>query len=388
MNPATEATPKEVAAIKKLRKRIQDILPAFQDDFYRHDMNLLRFLRARECNVKRAEEMMRKNHQHRLKYDCDNILKHKFPGEMEIDYPLIISGRDKAGYLVGVVKVGEWDVRSRMESGQRDLFLQLAMRHFESAANLCRHISTKDKYYFQMYGIVDCQGFQFRQVASKEVIDTALELVRIFEANCPEYIRAVVVINVPKIFEILWHVVKPLLTKRTLAKISFYGSNKDKYKTQFLEDIDADNLPSEYGGAITTCRGYRSVYDLDAFPHFKTYSEDEMIQEEIEAGQDFTVEVDAERGNQICWNFKTFDYDIGFSVNFQGNEGDESIVKNCRVDSHIHVQKGMITCEKQGHYILTFDNTFSKFNPKTLEYVVKILASDQELAITGNHCLK
>ena len=39
--------------------------------------------------------------------------------------------------------------------------------------------------------------------------------------------------------------------KHTVAKFHIYGTNADEWKAALLEDIDADQLPAEYGGTLT-----------------------------------------------------------------------------------------------------------------------------------------
>jgi hypothetical protein len=56
------------------------------------------------------------------------------------------------------------------------------------------------------------------------------------------------IINAPTIFTVIWAVVKQMLNKNTVAKISILGAS---YCTELLEEIDADNLPEKYGGNCT-----------------------------------------------------------------------------------------------------------------------------------------
>ena len=52
----------------------------------------------------------------------------------------------------------------------------------------------------------------------------------------------------PKIFSILFALIKPLLSPVTLAKIKIYGSNSSKWKLALLNNIPADQIPVNYGG--------------------------------------------------------------------------------------------------------------------------------------------
>ena len=58
----------------------------------------------------------------------------------------------------------------------------------------------------------------------------------------------IVIINAPSSFTFIWSVVKPWLAKETAAKVDIHGSN---YRDALLSLVDAENLPSEFGGSCT-----------------------------------------------------------------------------------------------------------------------------------------
>lgn len=60
------------------------------------------------------------------------------------------------------------------------------------------------------------------------------------------------------LFTALWTVAKPLLDEATVKKITILGYS---YKDQLLEMIDAENLPSAYGGACN-CPGGCHIADI------------------------------------------------------------------------------------------------------------------------------
>ena len=65
----------------------------------------------------------------------------------------------------------------------------------------------------------------------------------------------------------------------------------------------------------------------------------------IPPGQKRTVEIEVSAGTELAWNFKTKEFDVGFALNY---EGCEPILKYCRVDSHIYLQKGKHFCKDDG----------------------------------------
>ena len=59
-----------------------------------------------------------------------------------------------------------------------------------------------------------------------------------------------VIVNAPRFFSVTWGVIKGWLDPRTSAKIEVISSKKAS-EERFLELVDADMLPSDYGGKAT-----------------------------------------------------------------------------------------------------------------------------------------
>jgi metal transporter CNNM len=244
------------------------------------------------------------------------------------------------------------------------------MQWIERGFELCDQLTTEDKFYSQVCLILDFEGFEYRQLASKQFISMALELIKMFEANYPEVLRCIWAINAPAIFNIFWGIIKPFMSERTTSKIRIFGSNKNKWRTDILAMIDEDNIPSLYSGANTSCPDYNIESDVDIkklSPSFRVFPLEDMKKVNVGAGQVHTVEVKASYGTQIHWNFCTDKRDITFRVEY---EDVEDIIEPCRVDSHLCIQKGKINCEKSGMYTLVFDNSYSSYTGKSLRYIV------------------
>ena len=65
--------------------------------------------------------------------------------------------------------------------------------------------------------------------------------------NFPESLHKMFIVNAPKIFRVVWAVVRTFLDKRTRDKIAILGG-RDEYLPHLLEEIDAQNLPTFLGG--------------------------------------------------------------------------------------------------------------------------------------------
>lgn len=85
-------------------------------------------------------------------------------------------------------------------------------------------------------------------LAWKHYYNPALALLKqilaIDEANYPESLKKMFVINTPGIFKFLWAIVKPMVDKKTLEKIVILGSN---YYDTLIKHMPKESIPKEYG---------------------------------------------------------------------------------------------------------------------------------------------
>ena len=77
------------------------------------------------------------------------------------------------------------------------------------------------------------------------VKDYMFAVSKIIDNHYPECMGKFYIINAPFVFSTMWSFVKPWLDATTAAKIDILGST---YKDKLLAQIDADNLPKEFGG--------------------------------------------------------------------------------------------------------------------------------------------
>ena len=83
------------------------------------------------------------------------------------------------------------------------------------------------------------------------MLDLSIQVVQIYEANYPELLRRVFVINAPKIFSILYSMALPFIHERTRSKIQIFSHDSKQWKAALLAEIDPDQLPAMYGGTMT-----------------------------------------------------------------------------------------------------------------------------------------
>jgi len=82
------------------------------------------------------------------------------------------------------------------------------------------------------------------------------------------------------------------------------------------------------------------------------------------------------KGGTIVWQFRTEGYDIGFGLFYKSkaNLDEKEIIEIARTKSHEIVIHGnySFTWEDQGIYILRFDNMYSLWYSKNLDYIVYV----------------
>lgn len=104
-------------------------------------------------------------------------------------------------------------------------------------------------------------------------MESAVKLVQIYEANYPEYLHRVFVINgkfqktlkekfincwslaAPTIFSIGFSMIKPFLNERTRNKIQIHGHDAQQWKAAILAEVNAEELPVAYGGTLIDSDG-------------------------------------------------------------------------------------------------------------------------------------
>ncbi|VDI56430.1 Hypothetical predicted protein, partial [Mytilus galloprovincialis] len=101
---------KQSTALQKFRENVKDVLEPEHDDHY-----LLRWLRARNFDLKKSEDMLRKHLIWRKEEDIDNILRQKTPDVIENYYPGGHCGFDKDGSPVWIDPIGNIDPKGTIE---------------------------------------------------------------------------------------------------------------------------------------------------------------------------------------------------------------------------------------------------------------------------------
>ncbi|ODM99132.1 SEC14-like protein 2 [Orchesella cincta] len=215
-------------------RQILKQLQARTKDLHQDDATLLRFLRARDNNIVKAEEMLRKCLEWRKNHEISTILKWKMPTFLDEALPFEFRGVDNNGGPVAWLPLGRWRGRHLIEGGKKQDCLRAAYYMFE----LCLHHVRKNgnRPTFVIFGM---EQLSFYQISHLETMQTFFYGFQQLEQNYPEILRKLYCINA-------FAFVKPVMSPRTLAKIEVYGSDKKKWLPLLLDSMPRDIIPPEY----------------------------------------------------------------------------------------------------------------------------------------------
>ena len=197
---------------------------------------ILRFLRARDMNGKKAATMLRTHMTWYNKYKPNEL------HETEINQKALDSGcwrllgRTQDGSPVLEIQVGLWNPH---EYGKEDYVTYVGW--FEAMLERMMQRHTK------MIIIFDMAGWKFWHANYVTYIHG---LVDIAQNQYPERLRRVLMVNAPFIFKGVWAVIRPWLDPKTATKVVFL-SEEFTLLAEFTDlTLALDLLPARYGGTV------------------------------------------------------------------------------------------------------------------------------------------
>ncbi|XP_025092683.1 retinal-binding protein-like isoform X2 [Pomacea canaliculata] len=369
---------KQEEALKEFKEAIADLRKPQHDDY-----ELLKWLKARQYDVVKAEEMYRTSMAYRQKLGVDKLLEEYEPPEVLKMYLAGgFSGYDKEGSPVKVELFGRLDIKGIVYSAKKVDLEKTKLLQCEKTVMDWKQQSEKSGDRVDGLTVIfDMEGVTSR-VLWRPGLQMYLHLVKVLEDNYPEMMKRMFVVNAPRIFPLLYKLCRPLISEDTRNKIHVLGSN---FKDTLLKYIDAEELPMFLGGLKTDpdgnprcvtmiCQGGevpKEYYLLD------NKDDDHMKTASISRGGKLCLSYQVDvAGSVLRWEFKTEDFDIDFGVFMVQGENSVPVVPLQRVNSHIVPEDGTLICEETGTYILTFCNKHSYLRKKILYYFAEIISED------------
>nr|XP_037281716.1 SEC14-like protein 2 [Rhipicephalus microplus] len=367
---------KEQAALEQLKEALKDV---WQEQFT--DAYLMRWLRARDLDVAKADDLLRKNLQWREKnkvdtlverYECHPIVKQYFPGG--------IFNHDRDGSPIYIIPIGSGDFKGMLQCLSKEelvihvvYMLERLQRERESQSRKLGKLIDKSVFFF------DWENFSLRQVYSWQVVDYIRALVGLYENNYPETLKLGLLVNTPSFFPVFWKLIRPFLSERTAGKIKIFS--KDGWLPTLLEYVDPSQLPAQWGGTIVHPEGGARCTHIigpggdlpDAVSRGggALAVDPEAVSCFLERGRSMEVPVQVEvPGAKLHWRLQA--KDVGFALWRVSGEDRVQVLAPRRIACDKDPEYGQMHCEHPGTYTFTFDNSFSWFNGKQLSYVIRV----------------
>ncbi|XP_049528506.1 SEC14-like protein 2 isoform X4 [Dermacentor silvarum] len=243
---AEQLSASERATLDQFRAAVADLSLPWTEDWY-----LLKWLRARKFNVDDAKKMLHEHIDWRKQHQVDTILEDYEVPTLFLQYcPGGFVECGLGGQPVYITPLGSTDIKGLLEAAPRSDLIRHLIYILETQEELKRRISLQNggRRIDTMYVVADMEGFSFWQLSSIEVVSAISEAVRLYEANYPEILEEAFVINAPSLFPVLWNIVKPLLSQRTISKVNIFG--KEGWRDVLASRFDVERLPAHWGGRL------------------------------------------------------------------------------------------------------------------------------------------
>ncbi|KGN54617.1 phosphatidylinositol transfer protein 3 isoform X1 [Cucumis sativus] len=199
---------------------------------YCSDLSILRYLRARNWNVKKATKMLKATLKWRSEYKPEEIQWDEVAHEAETGKVYCADCKDRHGRTVIVMRPCRQN--SKTVKGQIR-YLVYCME------NAILNLPSNQE---SMIWLVDFKDFDMSNISLKATKETA----HILQEHYPERLGLAILYNAPKFFEPFWMVAKPFLETKTANKVKFVYSD-DVNSKRIIEDLfDMDQLESAFGG--------------------------------------------------------------------------------------------------------------------------------------------
>ncbi|XP_049528501.1 SEC14-like protein 2 isoform X3 [Dermacentor silvarum] len=317
---------RQQAALDQFRNVVEDVRRATDTDAF-----LLRWLRARDFDVTKAEKMYRHHLEWRKENGVDDMLhSYEIPELVKENFPGAFLHPGKDGRPVWIFPVG-LDVHALLQALTPTVMRRHTVYLTEQAEYLKRDSSKKmGKEIHSHYFVADLDKLRLRQV---------------------------------------------------------YSWQEDGWKERLLEIVDAAILPAHWGGNMVgpdgdpMCRhkvnyGGRFEEGATSASYDSVFDEKDAQQQTIGRRDRWELAVDvAEAGARLSWRFQTATGDLAFGLR---DRCGQALVPLQRLEACSLVpQEGAWHCDTPGTYVLEFDNTYSWLNDKTLAYIVNVDSPEQ-----------
>jgi len=240
-----ELTMAEESGLMKLRRRI----PQSHTGKVPDESVILRFLRARDCNVDKAFEMLKNSLHWRRQHHVDTILQSwNPPADLLEYYPGGWHHQDKDGRPIYIIRLGSMDIKGLMKSVGEDGFVKQVVCINEEATVKCKEATLKfGRPITNWTCICDLEGLSMRHLW-RPGVRALLNIIEVVEANYPETIARLLIVRAPKVFGVVWTLLYPFIDENTRKKFLIYTGDDYQGPGGLADFVVPDYLPEFLGG--------------------------------------------------------------------------------------------------------------------------------------------
>jgi len=271
---------------------------------------LICFLRARKLNVQKATRMLLDYYHWKAKINLDDLYKNfvfKEKYRLQILFPHGFHKYSKEGNPIYFQVMGKLNPDELFKIGTPEDLIKYSVRINESMEReyfkLCSKI--KNKYVHGVFNLIDFRGIKSTSLINKKLLTYLKESLKICQDYYPESLAGSYIINAGFAFRTFYSAIKIFLDVKTREKVRVFGEN---YREGLLDKIDADCLPTFWGG---TCQCPGGCLFSNAGPWQK--EEKEEIPEDILKGRNEL--------NNFMLNAKNNNNDDEEKIKNNGKEG-------------------------------------------------------------------
>ncbi|XP_065562755.1 SEC14-like protein 2 [Artemia franciscana] len=364
----------------EFRRRVAGLnLPEESDEY------LLRWLRARNFDLDKAEDMLRKHIDFRRAWGVDELTDDwKPPSILKTYSPMEFIGFDKSGHPVWFSRHAQFDFPGAMQCVNTRELMRYFIWNIEKSRRMMMRQSKLLGIPITTHLIVsDMADYSFKYLTNRAVHELAIKFVQIYEANYPEMLEKVIIINTAAILQIILKIVRPFLSDYTISKIQFHGSNRKEWETALKTLIPEEILPKKWGGTRIDSKGDEActeilglVGDIPKEHYLRNLQQidlDGCQKIKIDNGKNFIVARSVEEPKSVLkWKFFSEGGDIAFGIRkVEADGGETEVLAKTRNMAHNYIVEGQIPIDK-GNYHIEFDNSYSYFTSKMVTFSVEV----------------
>jgi len=231
-------------ALDKFKARVSSRV---EKDYQKSDIYLIRWLRARNFDVRAAEEMLISDLKWRKAQGMDNIQEEDWT-DMEEDFPWYYDGYDNEGKPILTANYDEWDIRKGVVAGKLQRIMRWMAYALDTGVRRVRELQAEGKNVTQWDFIINMNNFNLIQHGCIQCLPIYTTFVTNYENHFPGSADKILLLNTPQVFEIVLNIIRPVMSQQTRDALKVYNNNKEEWEPIVFNDIGRDQLVKEYGG--------------------------------------------------------------------------------------------------------------------------------------------